>query len=174
MSMRSVGSRVALMLLTVLVLTFLLFYVSALHVSGVSGRVGMVENLAAPKEAWRIVPAAGVEVLITWEAQAFNNFAHGNSRCVRAVITRTDGKGEFKVPGKWLSPRWPPLVGSFAASQAIKPGYYAAWDYREVAPELGFTSVLGPPLINPWTGKTLEGDDATDSMRWERCPPIER
>jgi len=164
----------ALMLLSILTLTFLLFYLSGLYVKGVSGRVGMVENLTAPKEFWRIVPASGVEVIVTWDAQLVDNLAHGSSRCVRAVLTRTDENGEFKVGGHWLSPTWPPLSGGFAASHAMKPGYYAAWNYREVAPELGYTSVLGPAPINPWTGLPLEGDDASGDMRSGRCPPIER
>jgi hypothetical protein len=167
-------SRLALMLLSVLALTFLLFYLAGLHVHGVSGRVGMVENLDAPKEQWRVGPASRVEVLITWEAQTLDGFARSSSRCVRAVITRTDEKGEFKVAGRWLAPTWPPLSGGFAASHAVKPGYYATWDYREIAPELGYTTVLGPAPLNPWTGKPLEGDDGTDSMRWGRCPEAER
>jgi hypothetical protein len=162
------------MLLAILALTFLLFYLSGLYVKGVSGRVGLVQNPAAAREAWSIVPAADVEVLITWEAQLLDTAAHGSSRCVRAVLTRTDGRGEFRVAGAWLAPTWPPLSGGFAASHAIKPGYYAAWDYREVAPELGFTSVLGPAPLNPWTGEPIEGDDAAGVMRYGRCPPIER
>lgn len=170
----SAGLLVALMLLAVLVLTFLLFYLSGLYTKGVSGRIGMVENLSAPKESWRIVPAAEVDVLITWDAQMLDNFAHGNSRCVRAVMTRTDRDGNFKVGGDWLAPTWPPLSGSFAASHAIKRGYYAAWDYREVAPELGYSSVLGPAPVNPWTGVALEGDDAAGTFGVERCPTVER
>jgi hypothetical protein len=170
-----VGALVASMLAAVLSLTFLLFYLSGLHVSGVSGRVGMVENLDAPRESWRIVPAPDVEVLITWDAQRLDSFVHGSSRCVRAVLTRTDSRGEFKVGGSWIAPTWPPLSGSYAASHAIKPGYYAGWDYQEVAPAVGYTSVLGPAPNNPWTGLPMPDDDAQQSMRWGgRCPPIER
>jgi hypothetical protein len=166
--------RLAGLLLAIPALACLLFYASGHYVKGVSGRIGMVENLGAPKDSWRIVPAPQVEVLVTWDAQRLDNFAHGVSRCVRAVLVRTNDRGEFKVRGSWLSPTWPPLSSGFAASHAIKPGYYANWEYREVAPELGYTSVLGPVPTNPWTGLPFSDEDAADLMRRGSCPPIER
>jgi hypothetical protein len=171
---RSVALLVALTLLAVLAVTFLLFYLSGLYLKGVSGRVGIVENPEAPKEDWRIVPAPDVEVLITWDAQRLDSLVHSSSRCVRAVLTHADRNGEFKIDGHWLAPTWPPLSGGFAASHAIKPGYYAGWDYQEVAPAAGYSSVLGPAPRNPWTGLLLEDEDGAALMRGGRCPPIER
>jgi len=167
------GTLLCLALVAVLAVTSLLFYLSGLYVRGVNGRIGMVENPAAPRESWRVVPAADVEVLVTWDAQPLDTFMYGRSRCVRAALTRTDAKGEFKVDGSWLPMTWPPLSSSFAASHAIKPGYYSGWDYPEVARPDGYTSVLGPALVNPWTGLTLKDEDAGDLLRNGDCPDIE-
>ena len=169
-----IGLRVALVLAAIFVLTLLFFYLSSLYAGGLHGRVGMVENPEAPRDSIRFIPATDAEVMITWQAAKLDNFTRASSTCVRAVMARTDENGEFKVAGKWLAPRWPPLSKALTASYVLKHGYVAHWDYVRLVPDHRYTTVLVPAPMNPWTGLELPDEDPIKQLEWQGCPELER
>ena len=61
--------RIGLLALAALALGILGFYVTGLYVGSIEGTVGVVENIDAPRESWRIAPAANVDVLILWRVK---------------------------------------------------------------------------------------------------------
>lgn len=156
-----IAGMAAATLVMILVLGCLGFYASGLYAAGVSGRVGLVENPDAPQESWRFVPAADTQVVITWGA---------SSRCLRAVLTRTDDDGAFEVPGRWLAPAWPPRSMRQGYAYANKSGYFVDWNLVHLAAGQNFTIVLGPPPRNPWTGVPIPDEDPLQNIRWRACP----
>ena len=159
--------------LAVLVLALLGFYVSGLYVGGTAGTVGIVENIDAPREAWRIVPAANVDVLILWRAKEMKQVLP-YPRCVRAALVRTNANGEYAIGGWWLAPSWPPRITADGDVYVSKPGHLPIVDRSRLTPNQPYTHILGPPAVNPWTGLVLPDESPLRPTHDRDCPPVER
>ncbi len=149
------------------------FYVSGLHVGGTQGTVGIVENIDAPRESWRIAPAANVDVLILWRAKEMKQVLPF-PRCVRAVLMRTNAKGEYSIGSWWLAPSWPPRTDAYGDVYVSKPGHLPIVDRSRLTPNPPYTHILGPPAINPWTGLVLPDESPLRPTHDRDCPPVER
>jgi hypothetical protein len=168
-----IGSLIGLLALAVFTIALLWFYVSGLYVGGINGTVGIVENIDAPRESWRIVPAANVDVLILWRAEEMN-LAHPRSPCVRTVLMRTNAHGEYSTGGWWLAPAWPPRIDAYGYVHVSSPGHLPIVDRSRLAPNPSYTHILGPPAINPWTGLVLPDESPLRPTQDRDCPPVER
>jgi hypothetical protein len=170
---RSGLGRIGLLTLAVLTIAFLWFYLSGLYVGGTHGTVGMVENIDAPPESWRIVPAANAHVLILWRSKEMNQ-AHPYTRCIRAVLMRTNRSGEYSIGSWWLAPSWPPRIHADADVYVSSPGHLPIVDRSRLARTPPYTHILGPPAINPWTGLVLPDESPLRPTHDRDCPPVER
>jgi hypothetical protein len=165
--------RIGWLALAVLTLALLWFCVSGMYVGGIQGTVGIVENIDAPPESWRIVPAAKAYVLIMWQAKELNQ-AHPYPRCIRAVLARTNPNGEYSFGSWWLAPTWPPRIHADGDVYVSSPGHLPIVDRSRLAPNQPYTHILGPPAINPWTGLVLPDESPLRPTQDRDCPPVER
>lgn len=159
--------------LTILPVAFLGFGVSRLHVPGTQGTVGIVQNTDAQPESWQIVPAADVDVLIVWRAKDIGakfNF----TRCVRAVLMRTNANGEYSIGSWWLGLSWPQRADARGDVYVFNPGHVPIVDRSRLSPGLPYTHILGPPAVNPWTGLVLPDENPLQPTHDRDCPPVER
>jgi hypothetical protein len=159
--------------LAVLVIALLWFLVSGLYVGGTEGTVGIVENIDAPQESWRIAPAANVDVLILWRAKEIKQVLP-YPRCLRAVLMRTNANGEYSIGSWWLAPSWPPRIKAYGDVFVSKPGHLPIVDRSRLTPNQPYTHILGPPAINPWTGLVLPDESPLRPTHDRDCPPVER
>lgn len=127
------------------VLLFILWYITGLSASGVSGRIGVVTNPDAPQDQWQYEPAADVEVFIRWNGELASNLIQFENYCARTLIVRTDREGRFSVDGWWERPRWPPPRVEFGHAIPLKAGLMTQYFPYPSTPPEGFDTVLGPP-----------------------------
>jgi hypothetical protein len=165
--------RFGLLALAVLTIAFLWFCASSMYVVATDGTVGIVENIDAPPESWRIAPAANAHVLVLWRAKELNR-TRPYPRCIRAVLTRTNANGEYSIASWWLLPSWPPRVHADSDVYVSSPGHLPIVDRSRLVPNRPYTHILGPPAINPWTGLVLPDESPLRPTHDRDCPPVER
>jgi hypothetical protein len=165
-------SRAVLALSALCVLGLLLFCLVRLHVSAMHGTVGIVDDIRAPKESWRVSPAAEVDVLILWRAREAGKYPH--YICVRTVLTHTNSLGEYSVDDWWIAPTWPLRQTGLAEVFVFKPGYMAIVDRRLLGHYRSHSHILGPPAMNPWTGVVIPDEDPVKLQEGSSCPEAER
>ena len=124
---------------------FLLWYVSGLSASGVSGRIGIVINPEAPQDQWRIEPAADIEVFIRWDGELASSLIQFENYCARTRVVRTDQEGRFSVDGWWETPGWPPPRVDYASASPMVPGLAPQYFPYPSVPPVDYTVILGPP-----------------------------
>jgi hypothetical protein len=145
-----------------------IWYGWSLRAPGLKGVIGEVLNPRDTPTAWRYAPLADVEVVVMWFGTPFDNFAHPNSKCLRATSVPTDANGQFEAPGWWRAPSWTPVTDVRAVAYPQAPGLSMPrlpGEMEAIPAPNNFTQLIARGVSQPGVGT---GD--FDALANYRCP----